>query len=301
MISIDDPSGTRIGVLDVGSNSVRLLVADVADGQVLSIHKERITCRLMSGFSDGLLDEGAIERTARAIELLAGKARALGAQTVAGFGTSALREGTNRVLLIARAERAGVPIAVVSGEREADLAYAGAAPAGRRGVIDIGGGSTELSAGEDGRVLVARSAQIGAVRLCEALGGAMRPDDMLLAARAALSPAWDAIASHPSDGWTGVGGTVTTLAAMTLALSPYDPARVEGFPVTAQAARGWLGRLCSMPLEARKQIVGLNPDRADIIPFGAAILCAFFDLSNVPHISASDSDNLLGYARMGII
>ena len=297
MISIDDPYGTRIGVLDVGSNSVRLLVADVANGQVLSIHTEKITSRLMSGFADGLLSGDAIERTARAVELLAEKARALGAQTVMGFGTSALRDGANRSLLIARAERAGVPIAVVSGEEEAGLAYAGAAPAGRRGVIDIGGGSTELSAGEDGRVLVARSSRIGSVRLCEALSGATKPDDMLVAARAALSPAWEELACHPVEGWTGVGGTITSLAAMELSLSPYDPARVEGFPVTAQAAHGWLDRLCAMPLEARKTLVGLNPERADIIPFGAAILCVFFDLSHAMHVTASDHDNLLGYAR----
>ncbi len=292
----------RIGILDIGSNSVRLLVADISDGQVFSVHQEKITSRLLAGFQNGLLHESAIERTARAIEVLSEKARALGADEVAGFGTSAMRDGINREQLVERAAALGVGVDVMSGEEEARLAYAGAAPRGQAGVIDIGGGSTELLVGEDGRVTGAYSVKMGAVRLFEILEGRMDRSEMLLCARAALAEAGAIfLPPAPSSGWTGVGGTLTALASMSLALKTYDPQKIEGYALTSDAVCEWLTRLTSMSLGARRSITGLNPERADIIPYGAAILAAFFELSGATHVSVSDRDNLLGYIQTNFV
>jgi exopolyphosphatase/guanosine-5'-triphosphate,3'-diphosphate pyrophosphatase len=118
-----------------------------------------------------------MERTLAAIDRLAARAQAQGARAISGFGTSAMRDGyQNAGELIARAAAMGVALTVLSGEEEARLAYAGAAPAGSAGVIDIGGGSTEFMTGEGGRVLAAASAQMGAVRLKALSGGETAPE-----------------------------------------------------------------------------------------------------------------------------
>ncbi len=291
------PNSAILGVLDVGSNSVRLWVGQWAQGRPVSLHTQKVTTRLLSGMADGLLCPESIDRTAQAIALLADRARALGALQVEGFGTSAMRDGRNRDVLIALARQSGVELRVLSGEEEAGLAYGGAAPQGRRGVLDIGGGSTELLAGRDGVPLAAFSAQMGAVRLAEVLGRNLQPHSLLDRARQALIPAWDAVSSCPVDGWVGVGGTITSLAAMDLALVPYDPNKVQGHPLTFQTVQTQFYRLCSLSLDQRKALPGLDPLRADIIPYGAAILLAFFQLSGVDRLVASEQDNLLGYVR----
>ncbi|MEF9972323.1 MAG: Ppx/GppA family phosphatase [Clostridia bacterium] len=290
-----------VAIVDVGSNSVRLLVADLFGGQARCLHQEKITCRLLSGFQAGRLSPEALARTGDAIEALAQKARALGATSVVGFGTSAMRDGQNRDVLIERARQCGVALSVMSGTQEAALAYAGASPEGRCGVLDIGGGSTELMTGAHGHLTRAFSAQIGAVRLFEAQSPAhpheTPPDALVAQAKRVLSPAWDAVRDFPVDHWVGVGGTITALASLSMALNPYDPERVQGYCLTRQAVKDWLTRLAAMPLSERRRLPGLNPERADIIPCGAAILTAFFDLTAVPCLYASDRDNLLGFAK----
>lgn len=286
-----------LAALDVGSNSIRLLVAKVCDGQVFPIHTEKITSRLIAGLRGGILAGDALTRSGEAIARLAKKARALDAERVEAFGTSALRDGQNRDVLVESAAACGVSLRVLSGAEEAELAYAGAAPAGKCLVVDIGGGSTELLSGAGGRVLASLSVPMGAVRLTEALPGAIDHQTLTSAARAALWPAWEAVRPFPAGRAVGVGGTITSLAALCLALSPYDPEKVQDYPLTSDAARAWLVRLCEMPLEERRRLPGLNPERADIIPAGAAILAAFFDLTGVKTLFVSDRDNLAGYIR----
>lgn len=288
----------RVAVIDVGSNSVRLLVAGRSGGQFFEVHTGRAVTRLLEGMKDGMLSVAAIARTADAIAAFAAEARALGAREIDAFGTSAMRDGGNSRELIERAARAGVALRVLSGEEEARLAYAGAAPEGSAGVIDIGGGSTEFMTGRDGSVLTAASAQMGAVRLKEMCGGAMDPDLLLARARAALEPAArKACAAPPGDGWAAVGGTFTALAAMEQKLSRYDAAKIQGFRLTSGAIFTWLRRLTGMTYEERLMIPGLIPERADIIPFGAAIAAACFELIGADWVTVSDRDNLLGYLK----
>ena len=289
----------RVAAIDVGSNSVRLLVAGRSGGQLFPIYTGRVVTRLLEGLTDGVLAEAAMTRTLSAIGRLANEARALGAGKIAGFGTSAMRDGfKNSRTLIDGAARMGVALAVLSGEEEARLAYAGAAPAGSAGVIDIGGGSTEFMTGENGRVLAAASAQMGAVRLKAIAGGERDPKKLLGIARAVLTDAAQtALKFPPADGWVAVGGTFTALAAMEQKLDRYDAASVQDFRLTAAAAAAWLTRLTGMTQEARLGIPGLIPERADIIPFGAAIVAACFTLINRPFVTVSDRDNLLGFLR----
>lgn len=292
----------RVAVLDIGSNSVRLLVAGRSGDQFFPIHTGRVVTRLLEGLKDGELSARSMERTLAAIQTLSGEARALGAREISGFGTSAMRDGyKNSRSLIDRAAAMGVKVRVLTGEEEARLAYLGAAPGGSAGVIDIGGGSTEFMTGRDGRVLAAASAQMGAVRLKELSGAETAPEKLLAMARAALEPsAREALRFPPEDGWVAVGGTFTALAAMELGLERYDGDKVQNFRLTAEAAHRWLSRLTAMRQAERLKIPGLIPERADIIPFGAAIAAACFGLIGQPFVSISDRDNLLGYLRWGV-
>ena len=286
----------RVAIIDVGSNSVRLLVADISDGQVFSVMTRRITSRLLSGFDGHMLSPQSLERTGDAIEEFVITARTNGANHIEAFGTSAMRDGLNRDALIQRARFIGIPLRVLSGEEEAVLAYAGVAPEGKCAVLDIGGGSTEWLIGENGNVLQAHSMQIGAVRLFEAIGAIDMPR-MKEMALAALSPAWTSAKAFPVDRVMGVGGTLTTLGALALNLSPYDPNVIEGYSLKASVAAQWFDRLCALSLDQRKMLPGLTPERADIIPFGSAIACAFFTLSGQSAMTLSDRDNLIGYIR----
>lgn len=280
-------------VVDIGSNSVRLLVVQWDGEQAHCIFWDKITTRLIAGMENGLLQPDAIARTAKALEQLTRHARALGADVLA-FGTSAMRDARNSGLLIEECRPFLPHIRILSGDEEADLAYAGAAPAGRRGVIDIGGGSTELMVGEDGVRLSARSFQLGAVRLCEAMPGCSDPADLRQAALSQLQRGREGIAPYLPLSWVGVGGTVTALAALDLGLSRYDPLRIQDHPLTARFVHRSLETLCAMSPAERAALPAIGPQRSDIIPCGAAILSAFFELFEVDGLLVSDRDNLMG-------
>ena len=289
----------RVAVIDVGSNSVRLLIAGRAGDSFFPIRTARVVTRLLEGLKDGVLNEQAIARTLHAIMVLSDEARSMGVTNISGFGTSAMRDGfKNSGELIAKAAALGVQLTVMSGEEEAALAYAGASPTGSAGVIDIGGGSTEFMTGRDGKVLAAASAQMGAVRLKELSGGETDPEKLFARAREALEPsARAALKFPPTDGWAAVGGTFTALAAMEQRLDHYDASKVQSFRLTAAAAFAWFTRLTGMTMEERLKIPGLIPDRADIIHCGAAIAAACFDLIGAAYVAVSDRDNLLGYLK----
>ena len=290
----------RVGVIDVGSNSVRLLVAGAEDGGIRTLCSRRITTRMMLGVKNGNLTEDAIQTNARAIAELAASAREAGAEAVFAFGTSALRDSANREALSDRTEAlCGIRVALMSGEEEAQLAYGGCAPEGRCGIIDIGGGSSELLVGADGKVLYADSARIGAIRLMDMMGGNDRdPERLVETALAIVGPVAQGAKGLPVDRWIGEGGSITTLAAICWQVDKYAPDAIENCPLTRGWVEEWLCRLCAMPMEERLRLPGLPAHRADAIPFGAAILAAEMRATGAPVVYATDHDNLEGYIRL---
>ena len=288
--------------IDVGSNSVRLMVARSEDTQLTILHTDRITTRLMNGVKDGILSGEAVENTAQAVAAHTEAARRLGATLIHAFGTSALRDAKNSSSFSDRTEAlCGLRVKIISGVEEAQLAYAGAAPDGKCGVIDIGGGSTELIIGENGQMLRAHSAQLGAVRLMNELGGRLNPEEMLRAAAQRLHETVRTVCTDAPDKWIGVGGTITSLAAMSKKVSKYTPRAIEDYPLTEDCVWDWLERLCKMPVEERKLLVGLTPNRADVIPYGAAILLAVMKSAQADPVHACDHDNLEGYIRKNML
>lgn len=287
----------RLGIIDVGSNSHRLLAVAVENGQVTELARGKITTRMLSGLKDGAFTPEAIRKNLDAIAELKAMGERAGATRFLAFATSAMRDASNRQAVIEAAAEIGVEMRVLSGEQEAELAYAGVGRAGRIGVLDIGGGSTEILTGADGRVQGGGSAQMGAVRLTERLGEGASREALIAEAKRVLRPVYESAARISVERWIGVGGTVTTLAAMDLQMTEYDAARIQDHPVTRAGVGEALDRMLAMTLEQRRHIPGLQPQRADIICAGAAILLAFFELSGAEQVLASDSDNLMGYAR----
>lgn len=284
--------------IDVGSNSVRLMVARIEGEQLNILHTGRITTRLMNGVTDGVLQGESVENTALAVAAHVETARQMGSDLIHAFGTSALRDAKNNDHFSDRTEAlCGLRVNIISGVEEAQLAYAGAAPSGHCGVIDIGGGSTELIVGNNGQMLHAHSAQLGAVRLMNELGGRQDPAEMTAAAEDRLRKTIKTVCTDAPDKWIGVGGTITTLAAMSKKVSKYTPHAIEDYPLTEELVEKWLKSLVEMPVEERRFLIGLTPNRADIIPYGAAILLAVMKCAKANPVHACDRDNLEGYIR----
>jgi len=252
-----------------------------------------VTTRLMAAVVNGEFTTEGVERTAQALRVLRQEAVLMGAEDISAFGTSAMRDARNSHAIC---QAANMDIAVMAGDMEARLAYMGAAPRGRCGILDIGGGSTEMIVGRNGEAERFVSMNAGAVRLN--LSSGKLPDHALLAhAENLLREGAVPFADLGVEKWIGVGGTITSLAAMTRKVDKYSPGAIENCPLTVALAEKWFFRLANMPVEERRKLPGLSVNRADIIHCGAALLLAAMRLTRAAIVFASDHDNLEGYIR----
>lgn len=302
-----DNKPRRVAAIDVGSNTVRLMLADLgANGAISPVGKELVMTRIYEGsVRTGKLSDVAMERTLDAINILKEKARGAGAETLFCFATAAVREAKNRDEFLAKAlKETSMSIEVLDEKAEARVGFIGTQEFGARGALDIGGGSTEIAVGMDQSVHCSISMKLGAVRALEKYPLGDPPDALALEAmrqwaagvlESCGSEAREAARSLTGIRWTGMGGTVTTLAAMELRLHKYDSARVQGRELTRVSVDKALSRLAQTPLEKRRQITGLQPERADIIIGGVAILLEFMLYMGAERIFVSDRDNLEGY------
>jgi exopolyphosphatase/guanosine-5'-triphosphate,3'-diphosphate pyrophosphatase len=273
----------KLGALDVGTNTVLMLVVDCADGGQPKTLAEltRIT-RLGRGVDrTGHLDPGSAARTLEAITEFAARARELGAERIVTAATSALRDAHDGAAFIARVkDEAGIELEIISGEVEAQLSYL----ASVRGlnldlstdllIIDIGGGSTELIAASAGTPLKLVSLEIGSVRLTERF---IRHDPPSADENREMERAVDEMLG--SLDWqfrptlaVGIAGTVTTLGAIALNLEHYDHAAVHGAQLERCRVLEVLERLRALNLEQRKALPAMLPERADVIIAGVTIL-----------------------------
>lgn len=302
---------TRIAAIDIGSNSTRLLLADVsASGEIDEISRESIVTRLADGVdASGALDDAAMQRVFEAIATYRDAWTAAGADVVGGVATSAVREAANGVLFAAEVnELFDAGIEVIGGDEEAELTFAGASSGGAIGgsgralVVDIGGGSTEFIVGDDGELSFHVSTQIGAVRQSERFLHSDPPTTEELAAMATevsrrIEEAVPAEFRRGIDRAFGVAGTPTVLASVDQALEVFDPWKVHDYAITREACEAMLTRLSSLPLAERRGVTGLHPDRAPTIVAGAAILLSTIKTFDIPSIAVSEHDILYGIAQ----
>ena len=291
----------HVAVIGIGSNSVRLLVADCAEGAMRTVHRGRCGTRLFAGLQAGALSADSMAHSCQAVAEMAACARQLGAQTIHAFATSAVRDASNREVFCAMVRnQAGLTLEICSGEEEALLSFLGAARPGRCGMIDIGGGSTEWVVGQDGTPLAAVSMQMGGVRLHRRvpIHSAADIPRAQAEAHAVLQTGTHAFDAHAAPAqWVGVGGTFTTLAAMDKGLASFDRSLVEGYLLTEARVAHWAHALADMTMAERCHVPGLQPQRADIVVHGIAILMACMQLWGMPAITVSDHGNLDGYLR----
>lgn len=275
----------RIAAIDVGTNTIRLLVADPdpARGYRPVFATQEIT-RLGQGLrADRQLQPEPVRRSLEAVRRFARLARSHGAERVVAIGTSALREARNAETLLAPAGRLGLEFRVISGEEEAALTLLGVRASLRQLpphllMLDIGGGSTEFLLAEGARIRATVTTGLGSVRLTEAYLASDPPTpEELGRLRTAVDARIHALGqgelpAFPPDGvLVGTGGTITTLAAIDLGLAQYDPDRVNGHLLSRARIASLLEELASLPLARRLAVPGLEPGRADIILAGAIV------------------------------
>ncbi|MET9026695.1 Ppx/GppA phosphatase family protein [Nocardia sp. NPDC004168] len=279
----------RVAAVDCGTNSIRLLIADVLDdGRLADVHREMRIVRLGQGVdATGSLAPEAIERTRAALADYVALMREAGVGRVRMVATSATRDAANRedFFAMARAELgavvAGAEAEVITGDEEARLSFAGAigelsSAAGPFVVVDLGGGSTELVFGDSAGVRAAFSADIGCVRITErCLAGNPPTAEEIAAARAfATERLTEAFTHVPVEGahtWVGVAGTMTTLAAVALDLPEYDSERVHLTRLTSEQVHQVCDRLIAMDHDERAALGPMHPGRVDVIGGGAVI------------------------------
>ncbi len=295
----------RVAVIDIGSNSTRLLVADVADGRVTPIERRSTVTRLGRGVVvSGRLAAEAIEAACAAIDPYVATLQELGAERIDAIATSAVRDAENGSAFVAELrERFALSARVLGGEEEARLTYLGAtsehSPEVPTLVIDIGGGSTELIVGKRREIEWHVSLQAGVVRHTERHLPSDPPTPVELEAVAidlrGLIEAATAEAPGAVEG-IAVAGTPTSLAAIELGLVPYDPKRVHGHVLELPSIQRMLSQLASAPLAERVEIPGLHADRAPTIVAGVVTLVEIMRAFDLGRITVSEHDILYGAA-----
>lgn len=289
----------RVATIGIGSNSVRMLTADIQMGQCRTILRDRAGTRLFAALDEkGNLDPRAMEATLQAVREQHDKAKALGAEEVTVFATSAVRDARNKRLFCdAVLERTGAMVDVLSGEMEAALSFLGASDGqGYTGVIDIGGGSTEIVTGAGSGIGYSGSLQMGAVRLSNLadITCAQDMDAVLHIADSIL----DASPLPPlplPEKWVGVGGTFTTLAAIVHRMAWTEKTCVQGLAITRGEALDAARMLAPLTLKERAAVPGMRPQRADIVVHGICALLACMRRMHLERIVVSENGNLHGY------
>jgi exopolyphosphatase/guanosine-5'-triphosphate,3'-diphosphate pyrophosphatase len=301
--------------IDIGTNTLRLLIAETHGASFREIHSDRRITRLGQDLGrTGRLAPEAMERSLRALEGFCSSIRHHAVQHIAAVGTSALREASNtREFIHAVWEKTGLEIRVITGREEARLtllgvahalgetAWTGAGPRAASLIIDIGGGSTEFIIGRPGEGPSFSSLPLGAVHLTERFikgdpPSAQELERMSAAIREGLAGLGSEWRAGGSCRCIGTAGTITTLAAVMQAMERYDPGKITGAVLTRAWVHDVIQRLGALTLEERRSVRGLERGREDIILAGAVITRELMDRFGCATLTVSD-----GGLREGIV
>jgi exopolyphosphatase/guanosine-5'-triphosphate,3'-diphosphate pyrophosphatase len=300
----------RVAVVDIGSNSTRLLIADVDDGRVAREleHRSAVT-RLGAGVDEhGRLAPEAIDRVVKVLDDYAEAMRRHNVETKVAVLTSAVRDASNGQDFADTVQnRFGLTAHVLTGDQEAQLTFLGATSerdpddATPTLVVDIGGGSTEIVIGAGRSADFHVSTQAGVVRQTERHlqkdpPTAQELDALATEVRQILTEAVPGQRRTQVQRAIGVAGTATQLAAIAQELEPYDPARVHGYQLSLDEAERILSRLAKLPLDERRKTKGLDPARAPTILAGVVILREVLHLFGLDRVEVSEHDILRGAA-----
>jgi exopolyphosphatase/guanosine-5'-triphosphate,3'-diphosphate pyrophosphatase len=300
-------AAVRVAVVDIGTNSTRLLIGDVEGTRVTEIERRTTVTNMGRGVDHtGMICSDAVDDVCTVIADYKSQYEEMGAERVMAIATSAVRDAVNGEAFIAELrERFNLDARLLTGEEEANLTYLGATahrPAGESTLVfDIGGGSTELIIGTGSHVGFHTSLQAGTIRQSERHLSSDPPEtheleDLAADIRNLIERAVAAEPHAEPRRAIAVAGTPTSLAAIDQELEPYDPGRVHGYRLGMQRIQRMLSRLSSLPLAERLRVPGLHPGRAPTIVAGTVILVQVMRAFKMTEIEVSELDILHGSA-----
>ena len=295
----------RIGAIDIGTNSMRLLIADIIDNEIVNQSKYINTTRMGQDVdSNGIISKEAIDRNIKALKEFYNKAKEERCQEIYCIGTSALRDAKNGNDFVNRAKiDIGIDIEIISGKKESLLGFRGVLKGIKEKenilVIDIGGGSTEFILGSYDKILFARSENIGALRMTEKFiqNDPVKKEELLemeVFTKKIIKDIKDYLKDKKIDKVVGIGGTMTSISAMNQELEVYSMDKVHNSKVELKDIDNILQKLIYMTLNDKKTLKGLQAKRADIITAGVKILEIIVKELEIDQITISEYDNLEG-------
>jgi exopolyphosphatase/guanosine-5'-triphosphate,3'-diphosphate pyrophosphatase len=295
----------KIGTIDIGTNSMRLLIADYNNGKIENRKKYVNTTRIGQGVDkEGYISEEALQRNINALEEFANICKVEECQAIYCMGTSALRDSKNGNVFVNRAkQKTNINVEIISGNEESNLGFMGVLEGLDTDeqilVIDIGGGSTEFIVGDIEGIKFAKSENVGALRMTEKFL-AKDPIDtnefsnMSKFIYSEIKDTIDYIKSKQIKKVVGIGGTITSLSAMNQELEVYSMEKIHNSEVSIKNIKDILQNLKQMTLNDKKTLKGLQPKRADIITAGVEILNIIMENLEIEKIIVSEYDNLEG-------
>ena len=295
----------KIGTIDIGTNSMRLLIADYNNSKIENRKKYVNTTRIGQGVDkEGYISEEALQRNINALEEFANICKVEECQAIYCMGTSALRDSKNGNIFVDRAkQKTNINVEIISGNEESNLGFMGVLEGLDTDeqilVIDIGGGSTEFIVGDIEGIKFAKSENVGALRMTEKFL-AKDPIDtnefsnMSKFIYSEIKDTIDYIKSKQIKKIVGIGGTITSLSAMNQELEVYSMEKIHNSEVSIKNIKDILQNLKQMTLNDKKTLKGLQPKRADIITAGVEILNIIMENLEIEKIIVSEYDNLEG-------
>ncbi len=297
----------KIGTIDIGTNSMRLLIADYNNNKIENRKKFINTTRIGQGVDkEGYITKEALERNLKALKEFSDKCKEEECEKVYCMGTSALRDSKNGQEFVNEAKKlTDIDVKIICGEEESNLGFMGVLE-GTEGdkkedilVIDIGGGSTEFIVGNEEGIKFCKSENVGALRMTEKF---ITTDpindeefnDMTSFIEDTISSTIDTIKTMNISKLVGIGGAITSLSAMNQQLEVYSMEKVHNSVVTKKDLEKILQNLKIMTLSDKKTLKGLQPKRADIITAGVKILHIVMEKLEIEKIMISEYDNLEG-------
>ena len=295
----------KIGTIDIGTNSMRLLIADYNNSKIENRKKYVNTTRIGQGVDkEGYISEEALQRNINALEEFANICKVEECQAIYCMGTSALRDSKNGNIFVDRAkQKTNINVEIISGNEESNLGFMGVLEGLDTDeqilVIDIGGGSTEFIVGDIEGIKFAKSENVGALRMTEKFLVKDPIDTNEFSSMSKfiygeIKDTIDYIKSKQIKKIVGIGGTITSLSAMNQELEVYSMEKIHNSEVSIKNIKDILQNLKQMTLNDKKTLKGLQPKRADIITAGVEILNIIMENLEIEKIIVSEYDNLEG-------
>ena len=295
----------KIGAIDIGTNSMRLLIAEYKDGKLVNRKKYINTTRIGQEVDkQGYIKDSAIKRNIKALVEFSNICKEEYCNKIYCIGTSALRDSKNKDIFIELAkDKAGIDVEIISGEKESNLGFLGVLEGvGKEEdilVIDIGGGSTEFIIGNKGGIIFSKSENVGALRMTEKFlhQDPINDEEFNSMCNFIYDKLKDTLEYIKKDGIkkvVGIGGTITSLSAINQELEVYSMEKIHNSKISLSELELILQNLKKMTLNDKKSLKGLQPKRADIITAGVEILHTIMKNIEINEIIVSEYDNLEG-------